>query len=731
MTKSRVKPTGPAREPSNAPIDRDGFERQPGERPRPRLDAKEDADLRVKKHQQTLALSQPTRLMLGLVRIAGYLYWAARTVARLAIGRRPWRIRRILVARNAWLGDLVVFMPALTALRARFPGAHITLGVQRGFNSHGILDSTGLVDEVREISFPEGGWRRLTGAVRLFASGYDLAVHGMHYFMLRAAFFSGASRAVGIDDGHPLQAELDTAVTPLALRHEADNNLAVAEAMGASPPPGERVPRLARMLDPARLNGLLARLSVSADVPLIAMHPGSKLWSRRWPVERFAELATRLLEERPALRVVLTGTYSEAELAASIRALVPEPARQRVVDAMGACDLGELRLLLGACEAMVCNDTGVMHVARALGTPLVALLGPENDLRWGPHPLGPGPAIALRHQVPCAPCSRHLCDPHWCIRLLDVSEVQAATRDVAKAAANDGAGDGLVPLERRQRQHTWTDIADAGFETPLVSVVLVAPASDETVREDASAEEAVALAASRPTGEHDGWLAEAWVALSAQRYPRLECLVVTPNHAESALPDTKAMARRALERIVTLRHRDDPGAMWRAVLDESRGEFVCLIEAAGLAQWHPGRLAADVAALVRTPAAGLTNWPFPDGSLAASPSRLPGCTVRRATLATALAAAERASVGPRAGRPARGGNGLHPSDTGPDGRTLETAVRGLLAFAPATVSDGFVAMPPAGTHSRSASTLPARRDDALAVSNSGSDAGARGTHPVR
>ena len=650
------------------------------------LDAKEDADLRIKKHNQALGLSRPLRLVLGLMRIAGYAFWGARMVARVVSGRRPWRIRRILVARNAWLGDLVVFLPTLAALRARFPGAHVTLGVQRGFNAGGILESSGLVDEVREISFPEGGWRRLAGALRLFASGYDLAIHGMYYFMLRAAFFSGAPRAAGTDDGHPLQALLDIAVPLQALRHEADNNLAVAEALGAALPPGERVPRLARIDDPPRVARLLARLSLPARAPLVALHPGSKLWSRRWPAERFAELAARLLEERPALNVVLTGTAGEAALAASIRSLVPEPARERVVDATGACDLSELRLLLGACEALVCNDTGVMHVARALGTPLVALLGPENDLRWGPHPLGPGPAIALRHQVPCAPCSRHMCEPHWCLRLLTVTEVHAATRDVSKNAANGGAGGMLVPLERRQQQHGWADVAAAGFQLPLVSVVLVIGTTRET---------------------EQAWLARAFDTAAAQRYPRIEVVMVASNGRPSAPPAPLDTGQRAFERTVTLRRQHDPYAMWQAILQEAHGEFVCLIEVGDHQHGQGDELADDVAALVRTPAAGLTNpSPLDDGWLAGAPARPARCTFRRTALASALddqkhaSLARPASQQPLGGDQAGGGGqartGGVPVATGEDCAftTLDAALRTLLSSLPATVSAGFVALPP-------------------------------------
>ena len=657
----------------------------------PLLDAKEDASLRLMKQVVDPAFSRVEVRFLRILRVAGRLYWGLRVAARCATSRPPWRVRRILVVRQSWLGDLVVFLPTLAALRTRFPGARLTLGVQSGFSTGGILEGSGLVDEVREITFPEGGRRRMAGAVRLFTDGYDLVVHGAWYYMLRAAFFAGAPRTIGIDDGHPRQAELDFTVALQPMLHEAENNLAVAEALGARPAPAARVPRLSRADDPPRLAALRARLELPADAPLMAMHPGSKRLSRRWSSARFAELAAGLLAERATLQIVLTGTQDEHALSESIRRVVPKPLQPRVVNAAGACSLVELRLLLGACEALVCNDTGVMHVARAQGTPLVALLGPENDLRWGPHPLGPAPAISLRHHVPCAPCNRDSCESHWCLRLLSVADVRTAVHQLASGAtAGRAGGEALGALERRQQQHDWRDLAAAGYEVPLVTVVLVEqPAS----RSAATGVDAADAAAGKAAVTDEGsLLALSLRALTAQRYPRLEVVVVSSGVVrKSPTPATDPSHEPGFDRVVALQTSPAGHLAWPVILDEARGEFMCLASTSQVRQWRIDKLDDDVSALVRTPDAAYTTGQSPPAADPApiSKDQREPWTFRRAAVLTALAKGDRAPADADALVEPEGAKAKRD----PVGASLALALRNLLAPLRATVSAGFATQP--------------------------------------
>ena len=592
--------------------------------PRPQLDPKEEAEQRRRGHFADQRPSPRRRRLVRLLRVAGRGYHWARMAARLLRGERPVRVRRILVVRRGYLGDLVVFLPTLAALRARYPHAHITLGVHARFSAGALLDGSPYVDDVRVLDFLAAPTRRerLQGALRLFAAGYDLVLSGVWYFLIPEAFFTGAPLQLGLDDGHPLQAELDERVPLQPYRHEADNNLALAERLGAAPTGAARVPRLppAGTAIAARVDALLSRLLVPEDVPFVAMHPGSKRPSRRWPAESFAALATRLLATHPALRIVLTGSADEQPLAERVRRHVPAALRGRLRSAAGQCDLAELLALLERAALLVSNDTGVMHVARARGTPLVALLGPENDLRWGPHRYGPGPAISLRCEVPCAPCPRHACPSLYCMRSVEVDEAFDAVQELlcrrtgglprpsAAAADDDGA---LVPLERRHRRRDWRALARAGFDLPLVTVLLTGGAGD-----DADG----AMAALRLLLDR----------LGAQRYPRLEVVAVLPAHAADAPAQPVAVeladhGSRA-ERVVLVRAGGDADPM-AAALRAAHGELVTPLDASGVAAvatWSPDHLGDDVAALLRLPEAALTG--------------APAATMRRALLEPALAA---------------------------------------------------------------------------------------------
>ena len=431
-------------------------------------DAVERAEARVADGDVAQEITTRRRVAFRATRFAGRGYHALRRAGR-ALRRRPGPVRSILVARRSRLGDTVVLLPTLKALRKLYPGARIVLGVQKGFNAHVLVK--GLVDEVRDIDLLENPSRvaGLRDMARLFAEGFDLVLCGASYFMLREAWLAGAPVIAGMDDGQPMQTLNDVRVRLLPGSHEVDNNLAIVEALGGDVAPEERPPRLEPPADSAATAlRVRQRLGVPAEARIVVTHPGSQKPSRRWPAERFAALAARILAERPALHIILTGVPDEVALVHGIRSALPDDVRARAHDAVGGTSLEELLALLAHADAFVCNDTGTMHVARALGTPLLALLGPENDRRWGPYPGGDAPAIALRHEVPCAPCVRWDCAPHFCLRELKVEEASAALADLldGRVAAADG-----VSLERRAERLGWSDLHARGHTVPAVALV--------------------------------------------------------------------------------------------------------------------------------------------------------------------------------------------------------------------------------------------------------------------
>ncbi|RIL01396.1 MAG: hypothetical protein DCC71_17815 [Proteobacteria bacterium] len=393
-------------------------------------------------------------------------------------------VRAILVQRRGRLGDVVVILPLLRALRAAYPGARIVLAVDSGSPARELLRGAKLVDEVRPLdddALP-ASWRgraRALGA--LLAEGFDVLVSGERFSYLPFALYCGAPLRIGFDEGAPIQALCNVRVPLDPGRHAADNHLALAARLGARLPATDAAPSLDHVApDPQRLPDALR------DVPFAVLHAGAQKPSRRWPPERFAALAERVLASRPDWRVAVTGVPGEAALAESIRAALPEPLRARCLPLAGRTDLWGLVALLDAARVVVSNDTGVMHLARARGAPLVALLGPENDAYWGPHPGGPHPAIALRHVVPCAPCARWECAPHWCLRRLTVAEAFEA---VTKLAEQGREGSYEIVRER----HDWKDLAAAGADAPaleMADAMRLPERADGDARADADADDA-------------------------------------------------------------------------------------------------------------------------------------------------------------------------------------------------------------------------------------------------
>jgi ADP-heptose:LPS heptosyltransferase len=486
--------------------------------------------------------------------------------------------------------------------------------VQPGMSARALLEGCRDVDEVRELDFLGHPNRldRLRGSLRLFAEGFDLVISGGGFFVIREAFFSGAPRRIGLDDGHPLQALNNARIRLDPTRHEAENNLVLIEALGGRAEAAERAPRLG--LDPDRTRARAAKLceqfGVPPDAPVLTVHPGSQKPSRRWPVERFAAVVRLLLTERPDLHVLFTGVRGEESLIEGILLELPEPVRGRAHSTLGLTDLPSLAGLLQRSTAVLCNDTGVMHMARAQGAPLVALLGPENDRLWGPHPLGEAPATALRHVVPCAPCQRWSCESLYCLRLLTVEEVLPEVRQLLDGGTPAGGTPGqpeLVRLTRRMQRHTWSSLAAAGLEVPLVSVLV-------------------------PPGQSESQWKEALAAIEAQDYPRIEIVLPVTDEAAGGLPEGRA-------RLRLVQAEGAAQLSWPALLDTARGAYVTVF--APGAGWKPDRIGTDVAALVRDPQAAWVDAGTSAGAITVSPGVMPPAgTFRREALAAAIAPVE-------------------------------------------------------------------------------------------
>lgn len=542
----------------------------------------------VSEHGQhfAAAFGPKQRLAQPVSRVAGLIATAVRRTQRRLAGT-PAGIRSILVVRRGYLGDFVVLLPALAYLRRRFPDARIVLGVQHDMTSADLFRDGTYVDEVMPVDVLRrgGGVRaQLRGLAGLFGRGFDLVIGGGLYTMLAEGLHTGAPRYVGLDDGHPDQRIQGRVLRRDDFRHESENNLALVEAVGGVV--AEDADRLAPLRLPeaevaSATADLLPRLAIPAGGRVLVVHPGAKRATRRWPAERLGAVVAAALERFPDLTVVLTGGGGERRLTADVLAAIPSRLRTRVRDAAGATGLLDLVGLLDRATALLSNDTGVMHLARARSTPLVALMGPENDKVWGPAPLGTAPALSLRRIVPCAPCLRETCAAHYCLRALAVEDVTAAVAELLETGRMAHGESGM--LERRNRRLSWAELAAAGFDVPLVTIVV-----------DAT---------QRPVGPA---LASALEAAERQTYPRLEVLILVRDTA--GWTDDREPSRRAALPVRQVAIGADADVAEAGRL-HAAGELIAWADPDD--PWPAAHVAVDVAAALRAPEEAEFRWGRP------------------------------------------------------------------------------------------------------------------------
>ncbi|KVM58908.1 ADP-heptose--LPS heptosyltransferase [Burkholderia gladioli] len=338
--------------------------------------------------------------------------------------------RRIAVFRALQLGDMLCAVPALRALRAAEPDAHITLvglpwAADFAARFAAYLDdfipfpgAQGLIEQPIDTRAVDGFY------AACHAREFDLAIqlHGSGPQSNQVVARLGARRTAGFVPRTGQRSPLDHAFAWPTDRPEPLRYLALMASLGY-PARGEH---LEFPLDAA--DHALARKSSEAHGlragRYLVVHPGARLASRRWPVARFAAAARALADE--GLQVVLTGTPGEAALAREFAAAFAGPH----VDLVGRTSLGGLAALIAGARLLVCNDTGVSHVAAALGTPSVVVACGSEVARWAP-------TDTARHRVladhpACRPCMFEVCPyGHECAMAIEPDAVVEAARALA------------------------------------------------------------------------------------------------------------------------------------------------------------------------------------------------------------------------------------------------------------------------------------------------------------
>jgi heptosyltransferase-2 len=367
----------------------------------------------------------------------------------------PETIERILVFAYHGLGNFIMYTPALKLLRQRYPKARIDLQVGNNTGCEEVLAGADFFDNIYNLPYKAGirAWIERLREIR--ATRYDITINEFHSHSWTLALTVAASGAK-FRVGHvtsPGWSERFSRYSfvfnlPVAMRedqHETERYLDLVSATGVEKSPQEEVKPFMYLTDADRK---FARAFIASHNQtehntarpakrILGIQPGTSPTMRwkQWPLERYRQLLERLTIEQPESQIVLFGAPNEAEMIQELAAGLGT----NISIAAGKTTIKQVAALIEKCDLLVCNDSGLMHVAVAVDTPVVAIYGPTDFNRTAP--LGKQHTM-VRHAMPCSPCFKlegdeqvHLCRHHDCLMTISADEVfyQVEKRAMAQA----------------------------------------------------------------------------------------------------------------------------------------------------------------------------------------------------------------------------------------------------------------------------------------------------------
>ena len=325
----------------------------------------------------------------------------------------------ILVVRYSALGDVILATSILEPLRARFPGARIEWVTDTLYAP--LLEGLPEIARVHRL-----GRDGPTGALALAArlrGRFDFAIDLQNKVRSALVARSAAPLRSAFRRRTAMRAVLSLfgSDPPLVRAHQTRLYAEALEPLDIdhAGPTKVNLSAQARALAADALQGV--------EPPAVAIAPGARWGTKRWPAERFAAVADALSAD--GFRIVLCGGPSDRDAFAAFRAATRAP----VAADLSFLPLDALAAAIARVQLLVACDSGPVHIASAVGTPVLALFGPTSTARWGPPP--PGRALALG--LACAPCSNHGGDycpegHHRCLADLAPEAVLSAAREMLR-----------------------------------------------------------------------------------------------------------------------------------------------------------------------------------------------------------------------------------------------------------------------------------------------------------
>ncbi|MFH1062922.1 MAG: glycosyltransferase family 9 protein [Candidatus Omnitrophota bacterium] len=347
--------------------------------------------------------------------------------------------KKILIVNLAGIGDLLLSIPALKSLRESFPAAQISLLTTD--KVYALAEDFEFIDNIYSLKMDYGG---ILGISRIFAhiitllklrmESFDVAVNMRTLVSDKSAKkmklllkIINPKKIAGRDtEKRGNFFDIKIPETQVGMKYESEYDLEMVEALGAAVVDREINFKVSAD-DLVDIEKKLLAQNISKDSIIIGIHPGG-MPTRRWPIARFCQLV-EMISKQVDCYFVITGGYNEINLAQMLVKTVPD----KVISFAGELNIKQTATLIASCNVFISNDTGPMHIAAILKTPLIALFGPGDIKRFDPRVIFK-PAIVFYNKQECAPCENVFCDNMICMQSIQTDDVAKAVIALLKRA---------------------------------------------------------------------------------------------------------------------------------------------------------------------------------------------------------------------------------------------------------------------------------------------------------
>ncbi len=336
----------------------------------------------------------------------------------------------ILIIKPSSIGDVIHALPFLKAIRGRYPDAVISWLINRGIDEiirdNPNLDEVILFERKRWGGFDDIGYKfkGLTEFIReLRQKGFDLVIDLQGLFRSGIiTYLSGADYRIGFANARefsPVFYNYKVSHPPIEM-HAVDRYLFIAKELGADITQKDFTINIP-VKEKGYIDGLIGK---DKKRPLIAINPSARWETKMWPLKRYAELIDAIAAKLKAQPVLIGSKEDEVRINEMLSMTKSKP-----LNLSGKTSLLQLSALLKKADLLITNDSGPMHIAAAVGTPVVAIFGPTRPVRTGPYGNG---HVVLQSAHPCVNCLKKRCNDLKCMEAITVDDVLTAVKGILK-----------------------------------------------------------------------------------------------------------------------------------------------------------------------------------------------------------------------------------------------------------------------------------------------------------